>query len=383
MAPEIAFEECASLDKSSVVLDPMVGSGTTLYAAVQSGCQAIGFDLDPLAILMTVVRTTSLDSKLFLEVIDDVTSQADRLTAGNDGDPLDCMALDDETREFIRYWFAGPQQRELAVLAKLIGRVEDCAIRNALYVTLSRIIITKERGASLARDVSHSRPHKVLIFNDFRVIDKYRAMGRRLSSVLATSIGSGNAWASIGDARKTGLSSESVDLIITSPPYLNAIDYLRGHKLALVWMGYTIGELRRTRSSSVGSEKGATIAPSDLLERMRAGLGGYEALPSRQRRIADRYLADLIVLYMEQARVLKVGGRSTTVIGNSSLRGAFLRNDQAVIVAAEANGLSLSRRYERELPPNRRYLPPPTSGAGGQLDRRVRTETVVTFEKHI
>ena len=45
------------------------------------------------------------------------------------------------------------------------------------------------------------------------------------------------------------------DLVVTSPPYLNAIDYLRGHKLSLVWMGHQIEELRELRSANIGSER--------------------------------------------------------------------------------------------------------------------------------
>ncbi len=44
-------------------------------------------------------------------------------------------------------------------------------------------------------------------------------------------------------------------MIITSPPYLNAIDYLRGHKLSLVWMGQSIARVRNIRSTNIGTEK--------------------------------------------------------------------------------------------------------------------------------
>ena len=43
--------------------------------------------------------------------------------------------------------------------------------------------------------------------------------------------------------------------MVTSPPYLNAIDYMRGHKMSLVWMGWTIGALRDVRGEAVGVER--------------------------------------------------------------------------------------------------------------------------------
>ena len=58
-----------------------------------------------------------------------------------------------------------------------------------------------------------------------------------------------------GDARRLGrIKSSSVDCIVTSPPYLNAIDYMRGHRLSLIWFGYSIWQLRKIRSRSVGAE---------------------------------------------------------------------------------------------------------------------------------
>src|SRR3546814_13429090 len=52
----------------------------------------------------------------------------------------------------------------------------------------------------------------------------------------------------LGDARDLALDARSVDAIVTSPPYLNAIDYMRGHRMSLVWLGYRLDELRTIRS---------------------------------------------------------------------------------------------------------------------------------------
>src|SRR3712207_7608036 len=55
---------------------------------------------------------------------------------------------------------------------------------------------------------------------------------------------------------------------ITSPPYLNAIDYLRGHRLSLVWLGYRIGDLRLTRAVSIGAERRPDPAADEALARL-------------------------------------------------------------------------------------------------------------------
>ena len=63
MAPEIVFHQLRGMASDALVLDPMAGSGTVLRAAAELGHRAIGFDLDPLAVLMARVWTTPFRAK--------------------------------------------------------------------------------------------------------------------------------------------------------------------------------------------------------------------------------------------------------------------------------------------------------------------------------
>ncbi|MEO3854718.1 hypothetical protein [Acrocarpospora sp. B8E8] len=314
----------------------------------------------------------------FLSAVNDLAGQARSFTGSLE---IPWIDADRETKTFVDFWFAKSQQEELRKLVKVLRSVDDNVLRNALFIAMSRLIVTKGKGASLGRDVSHSRPHRVGLTNDFRVIDKFIESGKRMSRLFSSISGSAVAQVFRSDARATGLRDGSIDLIITSPPYLNAIDYLRGHKLSLVWLGYSISDVRAIRSVSVGAEKGIDAPSSDPLGLLRDAVECYWHLTSRYQRMVDRYLLDLISMYAEQGRILKPGGRSITVIGNSALRGYFLRNDEAVIIAAELSGLVLEDRYERDLPANRRYLPPPTENRTAQLGKRMRTESVLKFRR--
>jgi hypothetical protein len=161
-----------------------------------------------------------------------------------------------ETTEFTKFWFAPPQRTALrrlgAHLATLRGPTADI-----LRVALSRTIITKDRGASLARDVSHSRPHRVRTENDFDVFQEFLSAAARLS-VLVEAQPTGQAEVALRDARNLPRRlTEEVDIVVTSPPYLNAIDYMRAHRMSLVWLGYQLNDLRVIRSRSVGAERQA------------------------------------------------------------------------------------------------------------------------------
>ena len=104
-----------------------------------------------------------------------------------------------------------------------------------------------------------------------------------------------------GDARRLDIRDGSVDLVVTSPPYLNAIDYLRCSKFSLVWMGYSVVELRRLRSTAVGTEVGMDARDDQEIQRILSKLKLQPKLPARQeamlarlhRRHAARFRRDL------------------------------------------------------------------------------------------
>ena len=222
MAPEIALEESARLTAGSLVLDPMAGSGTVLRTASERGHRACGYDMDPLAVLMARVWTTPLNPSDLLVAADDMIARAQDIDA--DAVALPWIDGDQETRNFVNYWFAEAQQRDLRKLSSVLcdwgGTIGD-----ALRIGLSRTIITKDRGASLGRDVSHSRPHRVSDANDFPVIGEFHRSIQRLAHRLETQPPLGGVTVERGDARHLGgMRAASVDAVITSPPYLNAID---------------------------------------------------------------------------------------------------------------------------------------------------------------
>src|ERR1700692_4430690 len=82
---------------------------------------------------------------------------------------------DSETRKFIRYWFDEYARRQLASLAEAIHRVRDDRVRDTLWCAFSRLIITKQAGASLAMDLSHSRPHRVFDHAPIKPLEKFIA----------------------------------------------------------------------------------------------------------------------------------------------------------------------------------------------------------------
>ena len=236
---------------------------------------------------------------------------------------------DAETREFISYWFAPRQESALARIATVLRRWQR-PTRDALAVAVSRIIVSKERMASLARDTSHSRPHKVADSNDFDVPSGFLRSARYVAARLAPDRITGQADIRQADARLLdGVDDASIDLVLTSPPYLNAIDYLRGHRLALVWLGHELRPLREIRANSVGAER--VIPATDTNRDVRRFVGNVEwsNIAARHLGWIRRYASDMDAVLRQIVRVIKRTGQVVLVLGNSFLRGGDHRQRAA------------------------------------------------------
>lgn len=384
MAPSIVWKELPPAESPLRVLDPMAGSGTTLVTARLRGHKAIGFDTDPLAVLMSQAWCADIDEDRLRSKAKEVVLRATRryreLSQGDAYPPC----VDEETRSFLRFWFDPANRRQLTALSETISRLRDCSLRSLLWCAFSRLIITKSAGASLAMDISHSRPHRVYENAPIRPLERFLSV---VESILKVAPFKTNgctfpqARVAHADARNLPLADGSVNVVITSPPYLNAIDYLRGHKFSLVWMGHTIGSLRAIRSANVGSEFGSGAVSRERFVAQALGeMGRVDDLPDRIRSMLVKYILDMDAVLREIRRVLIENGRAVLVVGDSTIRGVFVRNSKAIAYLGEQNGFFVRSIRRRPLPENRRYLPPPTSkGSGAQLQTRMREEVIMSF----
>ncbi|TBA92351.1 site-specific DNA-methyltransferase [Rhizobium ruizarguesonis] len=249
---------------------------------------------------------------------------------------------------------------------------------NLLWLALSRTIITKTVGASLAWDVSHSRPHKKRTTNDYDVFIGFRSAVNRIVDILKSCEGQGTANVDTGDARDMSrLADRSIDAIFTSPPYLNAIDYLRGHKLSLVWMGYSIPDLRSKRSGAVGAERIERGDIPSICERVWREQPALSELPANFQGIVRRYVKDASAVIAEYARVIKGVGQMGLVIGDSTLRGKFVSNSGIFDSVAKEHGFKLMHRETRDILQTKRYLP--TASVSNTLEKRMRQEIVAIY----
>ncbi len=383
MAPSIALGRLNGKKRKLRILDPMLGSGTTAVVARLRGHDAIGFDTDPLALLIAKSWAADINPKRFRMVAARVLVNAQRKYRDLSIGAAYPSGADAETKAFIRFWFDPTNRRQLTALARSISEISHSGDRTLLWCAFSRLIITKKIGTSLAMDVSHSRPHRKYDVAPVKPFDRFLASVEAILRNSPFSLERKKPRASIrkGDARKLPLDNRSIDLVITSPPYLNAIDYLRGHKLSLVWMGHWIQDLRGLRSQNVGAESSIKVELSDDLRAALEQMGDTSQLPVRLQYMLSHYLQDMDKVFSEIKRVLRSNGEAVVVIGNSTIKGVFVRNSRALVAIAKKNGLLLHSSRRRPLLVNRRYLPPPDHRVSGkELRARMREEVILVFK---
>ncbi len=378
MASEIALETLRCLPPQSFVLDPMCGSGTVVRQALECGHNALGMDIDPLSILMARVWTIPMSPIIKQDFGTEIVREAETLT--DDRIILPWIDNCQDTKKYIDFWFYPTQQDQIRALLSVCSRFQGQK-SNLAKLALSRLIITKTRGASLAADVSHSRPHKVRIENEFNVFQEFEKSFARLHRILYKKPPPARGKIRCGNAQQLrGIRRDSVDAVITSPPYLSAIDYLRGHKLSLVWLGYSIPQLRKIRSISIGAPTKLQCQESDRVNEIIA-LSVHGQLSLSLERTVKRYSYDMLNCLRQTSRVLRPNGCAVYVISNSVLSGIEVNTTNIIKETASDAGLCLEEHYTRDIPKKHRYLPPPQTAAG-QLAARMKTESVLRFQKN-
>lgn len=396
----------------NVILDPMMGSGTTVLEAILTDRQAIGFDIDPLAILLTRVKTAPLDVPELIAIGGQVLHRAKRLIAEKGTMLQDGLGQkwDRSTRRFVNYWFAPQTQIELLALIQTIRQVEDPQFRAVLELTLSGTIITKMGGVSLALDLAHTRPHRAKVVlnsagevvheQDLSGISPKRAkiltktlrspleeFGKRLRqnarSLLELKDALGCPWLSYADAQNLALETASVDLIVTSPPYAsNAIDYMRAHKFSLVWLGYPINDLGAKRKEYIGGEAVSEFKFEELPPGAARVVSIISAVDERKGLVLHRYYSEMTRVLREMYRVLKPGAAALVVVGSSTMRGKDTETEKCLAEIGGVVGFEVPGIGVRNLDRNRRMMPAGNRvNTESQIQQRMHEEYVIGFYK--
>lgn len=371
-------------EPGDIVLDPMMGSGTTVVEALLAGRRGIGLDLDPLAVRLGQVKTTPCDLASLRAAGERVIAQAQRrLAAAQEVDAALATAFDARTREFVDYWFLPQTQRELMALVLSIRAVDDPFARRFLELTFSSIIITKSGGVARARDLAHSRPHLDIAKVPKNALEQFAARLRKnLASAAHLRDDGPNALVLTADARTIPLASGVVDLVVTSPPYANAIDYMRAHKFSLVWLNHSIGDLSALRAEYIGAERMTDLPPVVLPERAEQVLAELAQRDRARAQVLRKYFCEMRDVLAEILRVLRGEGAAVIVVGSSTMRAIDVQTHYCLADIAATLGFDVVGVARRALDRNRRMMPARFGRkSDSMIEQRMHEEYVIGLLK--
>ncbi len=365
------------------VLDPMMGSGTTILEAHRLGRVALGTDIDPLALRLVAAKATPPAPALLESAFHAVLTCARQMLENPRSlAVLREARLDDPTRAFADYWFLPQTQQELLALSAAIEESPP-AVQPFLRVVFSSTIIAKSGSVAQARDLSHTRPHKVEKAPR-SAVEAFRAKARRALRLLAQMPPRPSVfpWLSEADAQRLPFNANSVHLIVTSPPYAaNAIDYMRAHKFSLIWWGYSIRALGALRKEYIGGEALQGFEMEALPPAAMQAVGEVAAVDARKGKVLHRYFSEMRRVLNEMRRVLVPEGVAVLVVGESTMRGVPARVPQSLAAIGEQVGLRCVGIGERQLDRDRRMMPTRRGGIGSAIEKRMHSEYVLGFLK--
>ncbi|RLC41853.1 MAG: hypothetical protein DRH51_02185 [Candidatus Coatesbacteria bacterium] len=263
------------------VLDPFIGSGTTALESQLLGVNCIGIDISPLCVLQSKVKTESI------YVLDEIIEQKDDIT---NKIGRNIFNVEDKSIE------------------ETIGSIYDERVGN--FYRMARLVAIsdkKRRGKDFSKSFFKNLELMISSVKDYNDIRK------------ELNLNLGKVDIKIGDARKIPLDSESVDGIITSPPYSIALDYVSNDSHALEAMCYHLPEIREKFIGVRGK--------------------GSERV--------DLYNEDMKESLKEIYRVLKPKKYAVIVIGNATYMGKEVKTAEYIIHYAEMIGFNLVRNIDK------------------------------------
>ena len=366
--------------KGDRVLDPMSGSGIVTHAAQRLGRLGIGRDVDPLAVLISKVFCSSPNLENWPNFSFEILARARSLASDPNFRKSKLKLLPKEDQQFIAYWFDPKVSAQLFALADAILSTNVTELSLLSSVVLSSLIIAKSSGVSRALDLARSRPHRVdgrPKKYPFDIWSNRSAQFTRSFESRADSLNTADIQ--LGDARVLELESNSVDAVITSPPYLNAIDYIRASKFSLVFLGAQLEALRKIRSESIGTEVGLRtgILPKELEKLVDGSVADLSRRP-----MIRHYLADMLKALQETQRVLKPGSPAMYILGPSILSRRDYDADEVFSRLARLCNFEVIGVARRDLSSANRSLPPPKRNARGDaINRRMTCEIFILLRK--
>lgn len=295
------------LNNNCIVLDPFSGSGTTVLTCKQNGYRSVGFDVSPFFVFVSRVKTADYD-------LEKLKTEIAKVKDWKFEKPKKLPKERHITKVFPKYTL-----ERLIFYKNKISQIKDDEIRDFLMLALIDSSMKSswavKDGAVVKIDKRGKAPLRKMF--KYKIKRMVRDIERNKPENIQTRV-------EIGDARNVDLEDESIDAVITSPPYLNQIKYTKIYSI----------------ETSLFSDFPKTEMKSFLGERVQENIpdvGIEKNLPT----IAYYYFDDMNRVLKELYRVCKNDAKIAIVIGGGCFPDRVVESDRITSELAEKIGFNV------------------------------------------
>ena len=296
----------------NVVFDPFCGSGTTLVEARLLGFNAIGVDVNGLSTLLSKVKSTPLT----LEEIDQAKSFISQVTENELLWRFNRPLIEVKEIEGREHWFQYNVAEEITFILQRIESIASQNVKDFFKIVLSSIIVRVSNQESDTRFAAKDKS----IPNNFTLALFIKRSGEYLKRIVNFSekvVKETTLQVINADSRSlTMIPSESVDIIITSPPYANTYDYYLYHKFRKRWLDL---DVKYAQQNEIGSRR------------------EFSSL----KHPASQWSDDLYKCFEEMYRILKAKHLAFIVIGDSVIAKKLIKIDEIIAAFIPSVGFTV------------------------------------------
>ena len=385
MIPQVARRIIKNYgNKARILFDPYCGTGTSLVEANLVGMNAIGTDINPLARLIAITKTTKTDIQVldlflhdFMNYFFSINFQIEKVKS----------VIVPEIKN-IDFWFSKTVQQKLGVLLGYIENINDVSIKNFFKVAFSETVretsFVKQGEFKLVRNKN---------FKDREEPDVFGVMITKLSrnkqgliefekSCKNSSQTSVYGFNTVNAIPKEITRENSVDIVVTSPPYGDSrttVAYGQYSRLANEWLGYK--DANQVDNILMGGERRKHIHTfkSDVLN---------DVIYTIQREDKER-VRDVISFYEDYEKsinhvstTLKKGGYACYVVGNRTVKGVNIPTDEITAQLFEENNFTHIETIVRNIPNKRMPSKNSPSNVVGATASTMKNEFIVVCQKN-
>lgn len=339
--------------EEDIVVDPFMGSGTTVVEAIVNNRIGIGTDINEIAYLLAKVKTTPINPEELLQEFNKLEIDLQGRLNGQYNYFLKKAEEILPKNERIDYWFLPQQKEKLSIIFARILEIKNNDIKDFFLIAFAQIL--KSCSVWLQKSVKPTRDKHKKIYDPLtlflnqskKMLKKHSEFDKILNENIKNDIDKYRI-VKCGDSRNLPCTDDTATLIVTSPPYVTSYEYADLHQLPSLWFGY-LSELSEFRKKFIGSaykeSKRNVDLKSSLAEKIVLQLGD-----NKKGREVKNYFADMLESFLEMKRVLKKGGRACIVIGNTEFCGVKILNAEVFQEQFENIGFKTHNIIHREIP---------------------------------